>query len=104
MGDICVIGDYDSICGYQALGLTVFAAYTAQEARLLIRDIADRTKVICITEPLAEQISDTLEEYSGRYLPAILPIPAIHHNTGFALSCVQKAVKQAAGSDILFGD
>ncbi len=104
MGDICIIGDFDSICGYQALGLTVFEAYTPEEARLMIRDIADRTKVICITEPLAEQISDTLEEYSGRYLPTILIIPATHNNTGFALSYVQKAVKQAAGSDIVFGD
>ena len=36
-------------------------------------------------------------------LPAVIPIPGVHGNTGAGLERVRACVEKAVGSDILFG-
>ncbi len=98
-----VIGDYDSIYGFAALGLDTFPVANADEASATLKKIADGSHaVIYITEALAAKLTDELESYRDQLLPAIILIPGISGNTGEGLARVKKSVERAVGSDIIF--
>ncbi len=104
---IAVMGDWDSIYGFSALGLDTFRveeSATEDEAEAELRKLAtDNYEVIYITEALAAKIPHEIEKYRTLPSPAIILIPGIYGNTGAGLSAVKKSVEQAIGSDIIFG-
>lgn len=105
MYKIAVIGDYDSICGFSALGLEIFEATEPQKAASLLKSLAQRDYgIIYITEIVAEQIEEQIEHYRKSQTPAIIPIPSGNRTTGFGVRNVKKSVEQAVGSDIIFND
>lgn len=105
MYKIAVLGDYNSIYGFAALGLDIFPVEDPQEGRKkLNRLAADEYAVIYITEQLAEQLSAEISRYSETLIPAIIQIPGISGNTGAGIENVKKSVETAVGSDILFSN
>ncbi len=102
---IGVMGDYDSICGFSALGMDIFEVASKETAEDTLNNIIEKEySVIFITENYAEQLSHILDKYRTLPLPAIIPIPSVTGKTGFGLSYVKKAVEQAVGSDIIFNE
>ncbi len=100
-----VIGDYDSIYGFAALGLDTFPITSAEQAGVILRKIAGGSHaVIYITEALAAELHDELEVYRTQQLPAIILIPGVSGNTGAGIAMVRKSVEQAVGSDIIFNN
>lgn len=105
MYKIAVIGDYDSIYGFAALGLDTFPVESPGEGReKFTRLTGGEYAVIYITEQLALQLQHEVEKFKGELLPAIIQIPGISGNTGAGISGVKKSVETAVGSDILFGN
>lgn len=105
MYKIAVIGDYDSIYGFAALGLDIFPVSEPEEAKSKFQQLAGGTyAVIYITEALAAQLEQEIEKYREEILPAIIQIPGVSGNTGVGILEVKKSVEKAVGSDILFGD
>ncbi len=105
MYKIAVIGDKDSVQGFLALGLDVYPAFGAQEAKETLISLAKSDcAVIYITENLAKDIMDTIAQYSERMLPAIILIPNNAGSLGIGLAGVKKSVERAVGADILFGN
>ena len=104
MDRIAVIGDYDSIYGFGALGLDLFPVSTDDpEAAATLRQLASeesRYGIIYITEELADALRDVVAKYAQ---PAIIPIPGVKNNTGVGVEMVKHSVEQSVGSDILFG-
>lgn len=97
-----VMGDKDSICGFAALGLdTVPVEDPKTAAETLRRMAADQYAVIFVTEALAAQISEEIDRYRDRMMPAIILIPGITGNTGQGMADVRKSVERAVGSDII---
>ena len=92
MYKIAVIGDYDSIYGFAALGLDTFPVTTHEEA-------GERLHVLA-----AKELKHEIARYQGQLLPAIIQIPGISGNTGDGVRGVKKSVEQAVGSDILFSN
>ena len=104
MYKIAVIGAYDSIYGFAALGLDTFPVKSQEEGIHTLRRLAGgEYAVIYITEALAAQVSDEIEKYKEQQLPAIIQIPGVSGNTGEGVNGVKRSVEQAVGSDILFG-
>ena len=99
MYKIAVLGDYNSIYGFAALGLD-----TAEGKEKLNRLAAGEYAVIYITEQLAAQLSAEISKYSEELMPAIIQIPGISGNTGAGIENVKKSVETAVGSDILFSN
>ena len=100
-----VMGDYDSIYGFAALGLDTFPVTESGEAETLLARLSDTDYgVIYITEELAARINDAIATYKDRVLPAIVLIPGTYGNTGAGIAGVKASVEQAVGSDILFGN
>ena len=59
-----VIGDYDSIYGFAALGLDTFPTTSAEQASVTLRKIASGSHaVIYITEALAAELREELDAY-----------------------------------------
>ena len=105
MYKIAVMGAYDSIYGFAALGLATFPAETHEEGRKLLRKLADDNyAIIYITEALAALLRDEIETFTSQITPAIILIPGVAGNTGEGITGVKKSVEQAVGSDILFSN
>ena len=104
MYKIAVVGDYDSIYGFATLGLSICPVRNREEIRDRLRSLAEEDYgIIYITEAAVAEVSDELELYREKTLPAIIQIPGVSGNTGAGVENVKKTVEQAVGSDILFG-
>lgn len=104
MYKIAVVGDYDSIYGFAALGLEPFPVSGAEEAEETFLKLASGGyAVIYITEEAAAGIEHAIARYRDKLLPSVILIPGISGNTGKGVEGVRKTVEQAVGSDILFG-
>ena len=80
MYKIAVVGDYDSIFGFAALGLDTFPVTSRKEAE-----------------------EKLIEKFQEQLFPAVIRIPGVSGNKGDGVEGVKKSVEQAVGSDILFG-
>ena len=99
MYKIAVVGDYDSIFGFAALGLDTFAVQTREEAAEKLHQLAQGGYgIIYITEKLAAELTHEIEKYQEQVTPAIIQIPGIAGNTGAGVTGVKKSVEQAVGS------
>mgnify|MGYP000352731800 CR=1 FL=1 len=64
MYKIAVLGDYDSIFGFAALGLDTFAVQTREEAAEKLHQLAQGGYgIIYITEKLAAELTHEIEKY-----------------------------------------
>ncbi len=99
---IAVIGDRESVLGFQALGLEVYPA-SREEARrvfLGLLEKKERYAVIYITEELAEGLAAEIDELKDELIPAVIPVPSKSGRTGFGMSALTKAVERAVGANI----
>ena len=105
MHKVAVMGDYDSIYGFRALGLDIFPITDATEGAHQLRKLAGGDyAIIYITESLAKQLKQEIEKYREQTVPAIILIPGVMGNTGAGVQGVKDSVEQAIGSDIVFGN
>ena len=66
MYKIAVLGDYDSIFGFAALGLDTFTVQTREEAAEKLHQLAQGGYgIIYITEKLAAELTHEIEKISG---------------------------------------
>ena len=102
---IAVIGDWESVMGFRALGLDTYPVTSVEEARKTVHDLAKTNcAVIYLTETLAKDMADVLDRYKDNIQPAIILIPGVSGNTGRGIAEVKRSVEQAVGSDIIFGN
>lgn len=105
MYKIAVIGAYDSIYGFAALGMHIFPVSEAKDGGRMIRKLAeDGYGIIYITEDVAAENLHEIDKYREQMIPAIIQIPGITGNTGAGVLGVKQSVEQAVGSDIVFGN
>jgi len=105
MHSIGVIGDYDSICGFSALGFSIFPVESAAQAKKELKMLASGGYgIIYMTEPLMEALQAECAVYDDQATPCIIPIPACIGGTGLGEARLKHFVEQAVGSDIIFGE
>jgi len=105
MYKVGVIGDKDSVLGFKALGLSVFAVTHHSEAEETLDMLAkEQYAVIFITEHIAKDIVPAIEKYKDMRFPAIIPIPSNQGSLGIGMQGVKNSVERAVGADILFKD
>ncbi len=104
MYKIGVIGDRESVLGFQAVGLDVFPVGDAEEAKKTLKRLAKEDfAIIYITEQFYQYMMKEVEEYTDSRLPAVIPIPGKDGSLGIGMTSVKKSVERAVGADILFG-
>ena len=104
MYKIAVLGDYDSIYGFAALGLDIFPVESPEKAKKTLIQLAEeKTGIIYVTEAWAAVLKHEIDRYKDAVIPTVIQIPGVSGNTGQGIEGVKKSVEQAVGSDILFG-
>ena len=102
---IAVIGGADTVIGFKALGLDVFAASTQEEAREAMRRVTreseDQYAIIYVEENLAGYLEHEIARYKDVPSPAIILIPGREGPLGLGQSALRAAVEKAVGTDIL---
>ena len=99
---IAVLGDKDSVLGFKALGLDVFPAESAEEAKRTLHALAkENYAVVYLTEGYAAHMEAELERYKDALTPAIILIPGKDGSLGIGMANVKRAVERAVGADIL---
>ena len=102
MYKIAVMGDADSVLGFQALGLEVCPVSSAEEGHLALHRMAkENYAIIYMTEQLASQLSQEIHRYHDSVTPAIILIPGREGPLGLGQTALKAAVERAVGSDIL---
>lgn len=100
---IAVIGDWESVMGFRALGLDTYPVTSVEEARERVRELAreGQCAVIYLTEQLARDMGDVLARYKDELRPAIILIPGREGSLGIGRDSIQRAIERAVGADIL---
>lgn len=99
---IAVIGDWESVMGFRALGLDTYPVTSVDEARDKVRQLAKTNcAVIYLTEQLAKDMEDVLARYKDELRPAIILIPGREGPLGIGRDNIQRAIERAVGADIL---
>ena len=104
MYKMAVVGDYDSIYGFAALGLDTFPADGPEKLEQVFHSlVSGGYAVIYMTEAAAAQSAAQWSGTEKACFRAVILIPGVSGNTGKGIEGVKKSVEQAVGSDILFG-
>ena len=99
---IAVVGDWQSVMGFRALGLETYPADTPETAREIIHRLAkENCGVIYLTEQLAKDMDDVISRYKDELRPAIILIPGREGSLGIGKDNIQRAIERAVGADIL---
>lgn len=102
MYKIAALGDRDSVLGFKALGLDVFSAENADEAKEILHRLAkENYAVIYLTEQFAASMEAEVARYKDELTPAVILIPGKEGSLGIGMANVKRAVERAVGADIL---
>lgn len=105
MRKVAVMGDYDSIYGFSALGIDIYPVKEKDEAKATLKKlVVGDYAIIYVVESVAKDLTEEIDKHKESISPAIIQIPGISGNTGAGVAQVKSFVEQAVGSDILFGD
>lgn len=98
---IAVIGDWESVMGFRALGLDTYPVTSVDEAKERVRELAKTDcAIIYLTEQLAKDMEDVLARYKDELRPAIIMIPGRAGSLGIGMNNIQRAIERAVGADI----
>ena len=99
---IAVIGDWESVMGFRALGLDTYPVTSVEEAREKVKELAKTDcAVIYLTEQLAKDMEDVLSRYKDELRPPIILIPGLEGSLGIGKDNIQRAIERVVGADIL---
>jgi V/A-type H+-transporting ATPase subunit F len=99
---IAVVGDWESVMGFRALGLDTYPVSALEDARKTIHDLAKSDcAVIYLTEQLAGGMPDVLDRFKDELRPAIILIPGRAGSLGLGKANIQRSIERAVGADIL---
>ena len=102
MYKIAVMGDWDSIYGFAALGLTPVVVTDGKQGTKKLQSLAELGYgIIYITEALAAEMTKAIDAYRDQGLPAVILIPGVTGNTGWGLRAVRQSIERAVDSNIL---
>ncbi|WP_213975644.1 V-type ATP synthase subunit F [Tepidanaerobacter acetatoxydans] len=104
MYKIAVVGDKDTVLAFKSLGVDIFPVLSDREASFTITRLAkENYAVIFITEQIAKEIPEKIDQFRDQMLPAITLIPGNQGTFGIGIGEVKKSVEKAIGVDIIFG-
>ena len=99
---IAVVGDWQSVMGFRALGLDTYPVTAPEEAREIIHRLAkEDCAVIYLTEQLAAKLGDVIARYKDELKPAIILIPGREGSLGIGKETLQSSIERAVGAEIL---
>lgn len=103
MYKIALVGDRDSIIGFQLLGISIFPVTNKEETINILNElIKEKYATVFITEEIASQIFEKIEELQKISLISLTIIPNKLEKKDLGLKILRKNMEKAIGIDILF--
>lgn len=103
MYKIALVGDRDSIIGFQLLGISIFPVTNKEETISILNElIKEKYAAVFITEEIASQIFEKIEELQKISLISLTIIPNKLEKKDLGLKILRKNMEKAIGIDILF--
>ncbi len=103
MYKIAAIGDFENTAYFGAIGAEVFCPQSQKDAVRLVHRLKDGGHAVIFisekyyTKEIAEVCRDDI-------IPAVIPLPLAANSENKARKNLSSLVKQAVGSDIIFGE
>jgi len=86
---------------FRAVGVEVFPTHDPEEAKKIFRRLLKQKYiVIFITEQLAQDLDEEIEEVAYEPLPSVVLIPNNKGSLGLAAARMRETVTKAVGADI----
>ena len=104
MNKIAVVGDLDSIMGFQAVGIDTYEVTEESAGKTIHRLARQKYALIFVTEQAAKDAREAISRYQSVPYPAIIPIPGNAGTTGEGMANIKKNVEKAVGVDIFFDE
>jgi len=102
MYKIALVGDRDSIIGFQLLGISIFPVTNKEETINILNElIKEKYAAVFITEEIASQIFEKIEELQKISLISLTIIPNKLEKKELGLKILRKNMEKAIGIDIL---
>lgn len=99
------IGDYDSICGFAALGADIFVCDTPKDAARTVRTLSKSVYgIIFITEECFAAVAEEIADLAEAAAPAFVPIPSAGTALGLGRGRMKRCVERAVGADVIYND
>jgi len=101
--NIAMIGNRDSIIGFKLLGISIFPVSKKEETiEILNKIVKEKYAAVFITEEIAIQIFEKIEELQKNSLLSFTIIPNKFEKKNLGLKILEKNIEKAIGTDILF--
>ncbi len=102
MYKIGIMGDHDTVMLFQTVGIETFPVVDENDARRTFMQLAKGNYgVIFITEPVAIQMMDLIDEYEEAITPSVILIPTSQGSLGIGKKRINQSVEKAIGINIL---
>jgi len=103
MYKIALIGNRDTIIGFNLLGVSLFPTSKKDEAvEILDKLVKEECAVIFVTEDIASQIYEEIERLQKTSFASITTIPNKLEKKYLGLKILRRNIEKAIGTDILF--
>lgn len=103
MYKIALMGNRDSLLGFQLLGCAIFEVVDKEEAVETLNNLVKEDyTIIFITEEIASQILNIIEELQKKPLISITIIPSQIERKNLGMNLLRRNVEKAIGTDIIF--
>ena len=103
MYKIALMGNNDSIIGFKLFGISLFPVTDKEKAKeILNKLVKEKYAIIFITEEIASQIIEQIEELQKISLVSFTIIPNKLEKRNMGIELLKKNVEKAIGTDILF--
>lgn len=100
--DIAVLGDKDSILYFRAIGVSTYPVANPEDAKPILRRLCkEHYAVIFVTEPIAREILDLIDDLTKEPLPSIVLIPNNQGSLGLGMERIRRTMIRAIGSGIV---
>jgi vacuolar-type H+-ATPase subunit F/Vma7 len=105
-GKVAVLGDADFVMPFSALGVDTYSVgQTAEQIRESANKIvSDKYALVVVAENIAPKVEEIFAAYQDAPTPCIVVVPFTTEPTGVATRTLGKAIKMAAGINILQND
>ena len=100
---IAIVADRRTATSFKLAGLkSVYRVENAAEAEKCIRDLLERSDltVILVTQGIADQIHELIEEIGDRKYPLVVPVPSAEGATTMKRDLIVELIKRKAGIEV----
>lgn len=97
---VAMIGDWDSVVGFKAIGVEAFVVASPVDGAALWESLPlERYAVVMITEPVYDVLRERIADFAAHEgLPVVMAVPTVSGSLGLGKTMVKKRVVKALGS------